>query len=99
LVDYIDILKTASIREIQVTLDGKGSVHDARRFLKGGGATFDKIVEGIDACLQNGLPVNLRMVVDKENISGLIPQKTSLSAGSFILFRIITLKESAFTLQ
>jgi uncharacterized protein len=71
LVDYIDILKTASIREIQVTLDGKGSVHDKRRFLKGGGATFDKIVEGIEACLQNELPVNLRMVVDKENISGL----------------------------
>jgi len=71
LVDYIDILKTASIREIQVTLDGKGSVHDKRRFLKGGGATFDKIVEGIDACLANELPVNLRMVVDKENITGL----------------------------
>lgn len=71
LVDYIDILKTASIREIQVTLDGKGNVHDARRFLKGGGATFDKIVEGIDACLQNELPVNLRMVVDKENVAGL----------------------------
>lgn len=71
LVDYIEILKTASIREIQVTLDGKGSVHDARRFLKGGGATFDKIVEGVDACLQNELPVNLRMVVDKENIAGL----------------------------
>jgi uncharacterized protein len=71
LVDYIDILKVANIREIQVTLDGKGRVHDARRFLKGGGATFEKIVEGIDACLQNELPVNLRMVVDKENIDGL----------------------------
>jgi uncharacterized protein len=71
LVDYIDILKIAQIREIQVTLDGKGSVHDARRFLKGGGATFDKIVNGIDACLQNGLPVNLRVVIDKENIDGL----------------------------
>jgi uncharacterized protein len=71
LVDYIDILKTANIREIQVTLDGIGKVHDARRFLKGGGATFSKIVEGIDACLQNELPVNLRMVIDKENIDGL----------------------------
>ena len=71
LVDYIDILKQARIREIQVTLDGKGSVHDKRRFLKGGGATFEKIVDGIDACLANGLPVNLRMVVDKENIDGL----------------------------
>ena len=71
LTEYIDILKTARIREIQVTIDGKGSIHDKRRFLKGGGATFDKIVEGIDACLQNDLPVNLRMVVDKENIDGL----------------------------
>lgn len=71
LVDYIDILKTAHIREIQVTLDGKGSMHDKRRFLKGGGATFDKIVEGIDACLAENMPVNLRMVVDKENIDGL----------------------------
>lgn len=71
LVEYINILKSAAIREIQVTLDGTGSVHDARRFLKGGGATFDKIVEGIDACLQNELPVNLRMVIDKENIGGL----------------------------
>jgi uncharacterized protein len=71
LTDYIDILKQARIREIQVTLDGKGIVHDKRRFLKGGGATFDKIVEGIDACLAGNLPVNLRMVVDKENIEGL----------------------------
>ncbi|OIP05591.1 MAG: hypothetical protein AUJ97_00465 [Bacteroidetes bacterium CG2_30_32_10] len=69
--DYIDIFKNARIREIQVTLDGKGSVHDKRRFLKGGGATFDKIVKGIDACIQQKLPVNLRMVVDKENINGL----------------------------
>ncbi|MEI6060039.1 MAG: radical SAM protein [Bacteroidota bacterium] len=71
LVDYIDILEQANIREIQVTLDGKGSVHDKRRFLKGGSATFDRIVEGIDACLLHAMPVNLRMVVDKENIDGL----------------------------
>ena len=69
--EYIDILKKGNIREIQVTLDGKGSVHDKRRFLKGGGPTFEKIVKGIDGCFQNGMPVNLRMVVDKENIEGL----------------------------
>ncbi|MFZ4523148.1 MAG: radical SAM protein [Bacteroidales bacterium] len=78
LVEYVDILGTGSIREIQVTLDGKGSVHDARRFLKGGGATFEKIVEGIDACLNNNLPVNLRMVIDKENIAGL-PEMATFS--------------------
>jgi len=69
--EYMDILSKASVREIQVTLDGIGNVHDKRRFLKGGGPTFEKIVRGIDACLTNNLPVNLRMVVDKENIDDL----------------------------
>jgi len=69
--EYIPILKSGRIREIQITLDGIGKMHDSRRFLKGGGATFDKIVKGIDACLLNEIPLNLRMVVDKENIDGL----------------------------
>ena len=69
--NYINILKNRSIREIQVTLDGTGSVHDKRRFLKSGGGTFSEIVGGIDACLQNKISVNLRMVIDKENIDNL----------------------------
>ena len=69
--DYISILRNKSIREIQVTLDGTESVHDRRRFLKGGGGTFDAIVNGVDACLQNNIAVNLRMVIDKENINNL----------------------------
>ena len=69
--NYIDILKSGRIREIQVTLDGTEKIHNARRFLKGGSATFTKIVKGIDACLENKLTVNLRMVIDKENINDL----------------------------
>ena len=67
----MDILVTGKIREIQVTLDGTKEYHNKRRFLRGGGATFDRIVKGIDRCLQNHLPVNLRMVIDKENINDL----------------------------
>lgn len=69
--EYVDLLKTASIREIQVTLDGTQEVHDSRRFMKGKLPTFEKIVEGIDACLEAGLNINLRMVVDKDNIDNL----------------------------
>jgi len=69
--EYLDVLKKGKIREIQITIDGTASVHDSRRTLKGGGKTFDKIVKGVDACLENGLPVNLRMVIDKENIDNL----------------------------
>jgi uncharacterized protein len=69
--DYVPLLLKGRIREIQVTLDGTQSVHDGRRFLKGGAGTFDRIVGGIDACLDNHLNINLRMVIDKENIDEL----------------------------
>ena len=69
--EYIPLLKKANIREIQVTLDGTEEVHNKRRFLKSGQGTFGKIVKGIDSCLENHLSVNLRMVLDKENINNL----------------------------
>jgi uncharacterized protein len=69
--DYIDILKQGRIREIQVTLDGTAEIHDKRRFLKGYKPTFETIIKGIDACLSNQMMVNLRMVLDKENIGNL----------------------------
>lgn len=68
---FIDILKRASIREIQVTLDGVKDAHNIRRPLKNGEATFDTIVEGIDLALQADMPINLRMIVDKTNIDEL----------------------------
>lgn len=68
---YTQILRKGKIREIQVTLDGTEPVHNSRRFLKGGGGTFEKIISGIDSCLLNGIDINLRMVADKQNIDNL----------------------------
>jgi uncharacterized protein len=68
---YITLLSGTRIREIQVTLDGPESVHNTRRQLKGGHETFSSIVRGIDAALAAGLPVNLRVVLDRGNISSL----------------------------
>ncbi|MBI9067783.1 MAG: radical SAM protein [Salinivirgaceae bacterium] len=70
--EFIDILKGARVREIQVTLDGTHEVHDKRRMLKGGKGSFDKITKGIDLLLKEKIPVNLRMVVDKDNIDNLL---------------------------
>ncbi len=72
LTDYITILKKAKIREIQITLDGIEETHNKRRPYKNGEGTFDKILKGIDSVLEAGIPVNLRMVIDKENITGLV---------------------------
>ena len=65
---YIPILKEGFIREIQVTLDGPEQIHNERRMLKGGTGTFSQIIEGIDAALEAGISVNLRAVVDRENM-------------------------------
>lgn len=69
--EYLPLLTKASIREIQVTLDGTKEVHDYRRFLKNGIGTFEKIIAGIDKALELNIPINLRVVVDKDNLANL----------------------------
>jgi len=69
--EYIPILRKGKIREIQVTLDGMEQVHNKRRFLKGGEGTFKNIVKGIDTCLNEKIDINLRMVIDRDNIDDL----------------------------
>jgi uncharacterized protein len=68
LLAYLPLLSRPSIREVQVTLDGPPAVHDRRRPLAGGAGTFDRIAVGIDALVTAGVPVNLRVVVDRENL-------------------------------
>jgi uncharacterized protein len=69
--EYVPFLEKANIREIQVTLDGTADIHDTRRRLKNGGGTFNAIVEGIDAALEKDFPINLRVVIDGENLKSL----------------------------
>lgn len=71
LASYIDMLSKARIREIQLTLDGTDATHNSRRPLKGGGDTFTVISDAVDLLLARNIPVNLRMVVDKDNIGNL----------------------------
>ncbi|MBN1791007.1 MAG: radical SAM protein [Bacteroidales bacterium] len=69
--EFIPLLSQTGIREIQVTLDGPEKVHNERRPLKGGQGTFIQIVRGIDAALEAKLPVNLRVVLDRDNMASL----------------------------
>ena len=69
--EYIPVLKKGIIREVQVTLDGTSDTHNQRRYLKGGNPTFERIVRGVDLLIENNISVNLRMVVDRQNIGNL----------------------------
>jgi len=65
---FVAQLREGPIKEVQVTLDGPAVIHDARRLHKTGGGTFERIVRGIDALVEARIPVNLRVVADKENL-------------------------------
>lgn len=70
--EYIDILKKVKVKEIQFTLDGTKNTHDSRRATANNKGTFDRIITGIEAAVENKMPVNLRSVVDIENIEDLV---------------------------
>src|SRR5512137_889015 len=65
---FVPTLAAGPVKEVQVTLDGPRSLHDRRRPHRDGAGTFDRIVVGVDALLAAGVPVNLRVVADKENL-------------------------------
>lgn len=55
-----------------VTLDGCPEVHDKRRMRIDGRGTFDQIVKGVDAALDAGITIGVRINVDSENIFNLL---------------------------
>lgn len=72
LIEYLDILLQAEIKELQITLDGPKPVHDLRRPTAGGQGTYDRIMEGLTEAINRGIPINLRTVVDKNNFESLV---------------------------
>jgi uncharacterized protein len=69
---FVDLLAKGPIREVQVTLDGPEQVHDARRRHVTGTGTFQRVVAGMEAAMASGLAVNLRVVVDRDNLDSLV---------------------------
>jgi uncharacterized protein len=68
---FVPRLAAGPVKEVQVTLDGPPEMHDRRRPHVDGSGTFHRIAAGIDALVAAGVPVNLRVVVDRENLPAL----------------------------
>jgi len=66
--EFSELLSTVEIFRITVTLDGNEETHNSRRFLEGGGSTYQKILNGISACLCRGIPIRIRVNVDQDNL-------------------------------
>ena len=72
--DVTSRLGDLKIKSIQVTLDGLADVHDRRRCLKGGGATFATIVDNVKRthAARPEISMNVRVNVDKTNADDFI---------------------------
>jgi uncharacterized protein len=68
---FLPDLSGGGVKEVQVTLDGPREIHDRRRPHANGEGTFDRIVAGVDGLVAAGVPVNLRVVADRENLPAL----------------------------
>lgn len=72
LVHYAKLLKEYRVSKVQVTFDGLRNYHnERRRAVDGKGSSFDRIVAGVDAALTWGIPLNVRLLLDRESISSL----------------------------
>lgn len=67
----VPLLSQHTVRGLGVTLDGCEDTHDARRKDVDGNGTFNRIAEGIDAALEERIPIGVRINVDAENFSHL----------------------------
>jgi len=65
--EYFDLLIQLKIIRLCIVIDGKEETHNSRRILADGGPTYQKIMQGIEKCLENGINVGIRMNVDDSN--------------------------------
>lgn len=67
LTEFLDLLLSVNISQILITLDGSEESHNQRRVLANGKPTYQKIMEGVEKCLENGINMRIRMNLDKNN--------------------------------
>ncbi len=84
LMSYLDILQQATVKEIQITLDGPQEVHDQRRHTIGGQGTYTKIMLGVEEAVRRGIPINLRAVMDKSNFEELVTLAEDLDSRGWL---------------
>ena len=67
--DFLERMKHLRIEYIQITIDGLPEMHNQRRPLRGGGDTFETIMNNLKDGYDLLPPINLRVNIDRVNIA------------------------------
>jgi len=76
--EFFDLISKVNISGIMITLDGDEETHNKRRYLANGKPTYSKIMAGIEKCLENDIPICIRMNLDTSNVDNGNHLKTKL---------------------
>ena len=68
---FLDLITEYQLFDLQISVDGLAEAHDRHRRHKNGHPTYGRIMENIALALERGVPVNLRVNVNRQNIGGL----------------------------
>ncbi len=68
---FVPTLANGPVKEVQVTIDGPQAVHDRRRPHGSGAGTFRRVADGVQRLVDTEIPINLRVVVDRDNMEAL----------------------------
>lgn len=63
---WIDFFK-ANKFSISISIDGTKELHDKHRVTNSGKGTYDKVMEAIDLCIEQGIPPGACVVINKQN--------------------------------
>ena len=66
--ETVQVLNTMKVSSLQITLDGCENIHNKRRPLADGSATFEAIIKNLESCIDILPPVGLRINIDKNNL-------------------------------
>ena len=76
----VEMLDQIGIAKVQITLDGLKEHHDARRHLRNGAGTFEKIYENLRLFEEYPIRVDIRMNVDNENCGDFFGLREKIAA-------------------
>lgn len=76
--DFVGILIKLKVKYIMVTLDGPKELHDRTRILKNGRGTYERVMKGIKLCLEQSIPIKIRMNISHNNVEQCIRLREKL---------------------
>lgn len=82
----LDLFGQGKIVGAQITIDGTSLIHNSRRLLSDGSATYDKIIENIILLLEKGVTVRVRVNVDSGNVDDLVNLENDLERKGLFKF-------------